>query len=56
LGLRTANTRQDAYDPSRAPWNQGRRDRQLQGVGLTPFTRFGWPGYQLLQSPFEDSI
>jgi hypothetical protein len=29
----------DAYNPWWAPWNQGRRDRQLQGDVLAPFTR-----------------
>jgi hypothetical protein len=46
----------DAYDPWQAPWNQGHRDHQLRGVGLAPFTQFGWPGCWLLQSPFKDSI
>jgi hypothetical protein len=35
-------------DPWWAPWNQGRRDRQPLGAGLTPFTRFGWPSCWLL--------
>jgi hypothetical protein len=28
----------DIYDPWRALWNQGRRDRQPRGVGFAPFT------------------
>jgi hypothetical protein len=46
----------DAYDPWRAPWNQGHQDRQPQGAGLAPFTQFSWSGCQLMYSSFKDTI
>jgi hypothetical protein len=45
-----------AYDPWWAPWNQDRRDRQLRGAGLAPFTRIGCLSCWLMQPPFKHSV